>query len=62
MVCGAFFVDKSETKCSEASHVQCGGRKRRWRSEISGIKYTDNGGFWLNDVVTDANGNFRNVG
>ena len=35
---------------------------RVWRSEINGIKYTDNGGFWLNDVVTDANGNFRNVG
>lgn len=35
---------------------------RVWRSEINGIKYTDNGGFWLNDVVTDANGNFLNVG
>lgn len=34
---------------------------RVWRSEIKGIKYTVNGGFWLNDVVTDANGNFRNV-
>lgn len=34
---------------------------RVWRSEIKGIKYTVNGGFWLNDVVTDANGNYRNV-
>lgn len=32
---------------------------RVWRSEIKGIKYTVNGGFWLNDVETDANGNFR---
>lgn len=34
---------------------------RAWRSEIKGIKYTENGGFWLNDVVTDKDGNFRNV-
>lgn len=37
------------------------GGYRVWRSEIKGIKYTENGGFWLNDVVTDENGNFRNV-
>lgn len=34
---------------------------RCWRSEIQGIKYTPNGGFYLNDVVTDSEGNFRNV-
>ncbi len=34
---------------------------RCWRSEIEGIVYTPNGGFYLNDVVTDENGNFRGV-
>lgn len=34
---------------------------RVWRSNIQGIKYTTSGGFWLNDVVTDENGNFRNI-
>lgn len=34
---------------------------RCWRSEIKGIVHTPRGGFWLNDVVTDKDGNFRNV-
>jgi ABC-type transport system substrate-binding protein len=34
---------------------------RCWRSEIQGIAHTPTGGFYLGDVVTDANGNFRNV-
>lgn len=34
---------------------------RCWRSEIQGIVHTPNGGFYLGDVVADANGNFRNV-
>jgi len=34
---------------------------RCWRSEIQGIKYTKNGGFWLDDVKVDSDGNFRNV-
>jgi len=34
---------------------------RCWRSEIKGIKYTKNGGFWLDDVKVDSDGNFRNV-
>ena len=35
---------------------------RCWRSEIQGIVYTPTGGFYLGDVVTDDEGNFRNVG
>ena len=34
---------------------------RCWRSEIKGIVHTPTGGFYLGDVVTDENGNFRNV-
>lgn len=34
---------------------------RCWRSEIKGIVHTPTGGFFLGDVVTDADGNFRNV-
>ncbi len=34
---------------------------RCWRSEIKGIVHTPTGGFYLGDVVTDADGNFRNV-
>lgn len=34
---------------------------RCWRSEIQGIVHTPTGGFYLGDVVTDADGNFRNV-
>lgn len=34
---------------------------RCWRSEIQGIVHTPTGGFYLGDVVTDANGNFRSV-
>ncbi len=34
---------------------------RCWRNEIKGIVHTPTGGFYLGDVVTDANGNFRNV-
>lgn len=34
---------------------------RCWRSEIQGIVHTPTGGFYLGDVVTDTDGNFRNV-
>ncbi len=34
---------------------------RCWRSEIKGIVTTPTGGFYLNDVVVDDEGNFRNV-
>lgn len=34
---------------------------RCYRSEIQGIVTTPTGGFFLNDIKTDANGNFRNV-
>ncbi len=34
---------------------------RCWRSEIKGIVHTQTGGFYLGDVVADADGNFRNV-
>lgn len=34
---------------------------RCWRAEIKGIVHTPTGGFYLGDVVTDADGNFRNV-
>lgn len=34
---------------------------RCWRTEIQGIVHTPTGGFYLGDVVTDADGNFRNV-
>ena len=34
---------------------------RCWRSEIKGIVHTPTGGFYLGDVVTDSDGNFRNV-
>lgn len=34
---------------------------RCWRSEIQGIVHTPTGGFYLGDVVTDGDGNFRNV-
>lgn len=34
---------------------------RCWRSEIKGIVHTPTGGFYLGDVVTDADGNFKTV-
>lgn len=34
---------------------------RCWRSEIKGIVHTPTGGFYLGDVVTDADGNFKAV-
>jgi ABC-type transport system substrate-binding protein len=34
---------------------------RCWRSEIKGIVHTPTGGFYLGDVVTDENGNFRSI-
>jgi len=34
---------------------------RCWRSEIQGIVHTPTGGFYLGDVVTDADGNFKNI-
>ena len=34
---------------------------RCWRSEIKGIVHTPTGGFYLGDVVTDENGNFRSA-
>lgn len=34
---------------------------RCWRSEIKGIVHTPTGGFYLGDVITDEEGNFRNV-
>lgn len=37
------------------------GGYRCWRSEIQGIKYTPVGAFYLHDVITDEDGNFRNV-
>ena len=37
------------------------GGYRCWRSEIQGIVHTPTGGFYLADVVTDEDGNFRNV-
>ncbi|MDD6299143.1 ABC transporter substrate-binding protein [Hornefia butyriciproducens] len=34
---------------------------RCWRSEIKGVVWATNGDFYLNDVKTDKDGNFRNV-
>ena len=34
---------------------------RCWRSEIQGVVHTPTGGFYLGDVITDTEGNFRNV-
>jgi len=46
--------------CSIVPLANIGGY-RCWRSEIKGIVATSVGGFFLNDVVTDKDGNFRNV-
>lgn len=34
---------------------------RAWRSEIKGILCAEDGVLYFNDIVTDSNGNFRNV-